>query len=308
MKSIIRKILLQFKSRSMDSELINLNCSIQLNNFYAIWNDFDRIKKYYLVNNYSSKYVDESWSEWSQGIDEIYKSKERLLSFSKNSIIIKTMTGEPVFDRTRYLIDFISPVFKRFIIEDAIGNNLIVNPKLLTSSPRVSHLYIASLITGLCEKHNISLENVLELGGGFGGLMSLLVRSGHVSNFKIFDLPIVLPLQYVYINAVCSLKENIYNFDTSNFEVIDNIKDDSAKDSVFISNWALTESSVSLQEFAITSKFFGANYVFICCENINYNHKASAYIHDYLKENSTYIIDLEGVLNNSKLYFISFID
>lgn len=276
----------------------------QLLNFNALWPKVDKIVEYYSSSSNSGKFVDDSWSQWSMEITSIYKDKDLFLRFSENPIIIKTMTGEHVRDRSSDLVRLIDPVFNPFIIEDTIGNNIIINKRLLTSAPRIGHLYVASLIKKICDEFKISLSNVTEIGGGFGGLMSLFVRSGYTRKFKIYDLPEILPLQYIYINTVCQSFENRTSFPLSCFESIGNINKTSSQNSVFISNWALTEASEELQRNALDSNFFGSSYAFICCEDNNANHKASTFLHDFLISNSTRTIRLQSGLNNSKLYFL----
>jgi hypothetical protein len=181
----------------------------------------------------------------------------------------------------------------------------LINKKLNTSASRLGHLYIASLIYNILKENKINYSSIVELGGGFGGLMSILIREFPSIEFKIFDIVDILPLQWMYLNIVCRGDVGEPKFNFNNFKDITEIASDSAKNSLFISNWALTESTEKLQKFAIQTKFFGASSAIICCEDNNINHPDSKFMHDYLYSSANAVIRLTGAMKNSKLFFLN---
>lgn len=304
MKRIFRKILLASLDRAQDDLSLRYLKQYQVSNFENIWRDFGQIASSLMGQSTDSPYVDHNWRNWCKNIAELYGNKNHLLGFTQHPIIIKTMTGEPVLDRNRDLLLDIIPELRRYVSEELIGNNLLVNTTFKTSTSRVAHLYVASLIVEISRKHSIDLGSITELGGGFGGLMSIFLRRDRDLKFSIFDLPEVLPLQYVYINTVCRYESSDPLISDKAFQAVQSIRSSSAMGSVFISNWALTESTKSLQDLAVQSNFFSASAAFICCEDNNENHSDSRYIHDYLKDKSSYAVRLKGTMSNSMLYFI----
>lgn len=291
-------------ARSLENDNLRYVNSYQMQIFEELWLKFGDIVSYYTEMSTDTNFVDPNWREWCKNIAEIYKNKDDLLKFSQNPVIIKTMTGEPVLDRNKDLIEFIKPQLRKYIYEDLIGNNLIVNRKFMSSASRTAHLYVASLIYELCHAQALSFDRVVEVGGGFGGLMSIFLRNNQNLDFKIYDLPELLPLQYMYINTTCRENNNDPLIPKENFRAIQDIKMISSSDSIFISNWALTESTSKLQDFAIESNFFSAVAAFICCEDDNINHVDSKHIHRYLETKSKYVKRLKGTMSNSKLYFL----
>jgi hypothetical protein len=262
---------------------------------------YEKLKK----KNTDSEYIDKNWSKWCKEIAVIYNDKDLVLKFSENNFIIKTMTGEPIRDHNRGMLENIDKRFRKYIIEEYLGNNLLINKKLNTSASRLGHLYIVSLIYNILKENKITYSSIVELGGGFGGLMSILIREFPSSEFKIFDIVDILPLQWMYLNVVCRGDVDERELGFNSFKDISEIACDSAQNSLFISNWALTESTEKLQKFAIQTKFFGASSAIICCEDNNINHPDSKFMHDYLYSSANAVIRLTGAMKNSKLFFLN---
>lgn len=296
--------MLKIIARSLNNDHLLYINNYQMANYEDLWMKFEDIVSYYTRMSTDTDFVDPSWREWCKSIAELYKSKDELFRFSQNPVIIKTMTGEPVLDRNKEIIEFIEPQLRKYIHEDLMGNNLIVNRKFMSSTSRTAHLYVASLIYELCRKHSLNIDRIVEIGGGFGGLISILLRNNQNLGFSVYDLPELLPLQYIYINTTCRVSNDIPLIPKENFRAIQDINMTSSKGSIFISNWALTESTSTLQDLAIDSNFFSATAAFICCEDNNSNHADSKHIHRYLEKQSKYVKRLKGTMSNSKLYFL----
>ena len=92
-----------------------------------------------------------------------------------------------------------------------------------------------------CMLNNI---DIIEIGGGYGGLCFYIYKLAHLFNIKIntysiFDLQIVLALQKKYLENL-----NIINV---NYVELDNIQN-IYKNSFLISNYAFSEISLDLQK------------------------------------------------------------
>jgi hypothetical protein len=254
----------------------------------------------------SKKYADINWRHWSKEFKSIYSSPKKLLRFSQNPVIIKTMTGETTFDNSDKVLPLISSIFANLVEEDLVGNQIIINDNNLTSASRLGHLFVATKIHDSLLEINYSPKKICEIGGGFGGLMSIFLRAYEEFDFKMYDLPTFLPLQYFYINSVLeSTKKNALH-GISHFQSIDDIDENSAKGSLLISNWALTESNENLQNFAMNSNLFGADVAVICCEGVNLNHPATQHMHKYLGCKASKVFNLDVCMKNSSMFLIDF--
>jgi hypothetical protein len=238
--------------------------------------------------------------------ESIYSSPKKLLRFSQNPVIIKTMTGETTVDNSDKVLPLISPIFAKLVEEDLVGNRIIINDNNLTSASRLGHLFIASQIHNFLSEINYSPKKICEIGGGFGGLMSIFLRAYEEFDFKMYDLSTFLPLQYFYINSVLGPTKKNVCYDISHFQSIDDIDEKSAKGSLLISNWALTESNENLQNFAMNSNLFGADVAVICCEGVNLNHPATQHMHKYLGCKASKVFNLDVCMKNSSMFLIDF--
>lgn len=254
----------------------------------------------------SKKYADINWKNWSKEFVGIYSNPEKLLRFSQNPVIIKTMTGETTDDNSYKVVPLISPVFAKLIEEDLVGNQIIINDNNLTSASRLGHLFVATKIHDSLSEINYSPKKICEIGGGFGGLMSIFLRAYEEFDFKMYDLSTFLPLQYFYINSVLEPTKKNVRHSISHFQSIDEIDEKSAKGSLLISNWALTESNENLQNFAMNSNLFGADVAVICCEGVNLNHPATQHMHKYLGCKASKVFSLDLCMKNSSLFLIDF--
>lgn len=299
-KKLIKKIFIIFLGRSLENEEIIKNKYPQIELFNSLYPD---ILAYKIES--SLLYSDNNWSLWSDQFKNIYKSPGHLIKFSENPVIIRTMVGEVVIDRTSEVEPYIDKLFDGLYMEELIGNQIILNKNKKTSSPRLGHLYVASIIKKYLSELNYEPKTIVEIGGGFGGLISILLRVNKGLDFTIFDLPEFLPLQYIYINSVVRAKKQDAVYDFSHFKNIDLISEDNCRNSLLISNWALTESNTKLQNYALKSNFWGAEIAIICCEHNNKSFESSTHIHDYLKEKAKHIIPFQVYgLSNSSMYII----
>ena len=301
-KKLIKKIFIIFLGRSLKNKEIIKNKLHQIELFNSLYSD---ILKYKIES--SLLYSDNNWASWSDQFKNIYKNPDDLIRFSENPVIIRTMVGEVVLDRTRDVVPYIDKLLDGLYMEELIGNQIILNKHKRTSSPRLGHLYVASIIKKYLAELNYEPKKIIEIGGGFGGLMSILLRINKELDFIIFDLPEFLPLQYIYINSVVRIKKEDAVYDFSHFKNIDLIGEDNCKNSLLISNWALTESNIKLQNYALKSNFWGAEIAIICCEHNNKSFESSTHMHNYLKEKAKHIIPFQVYgLSNSSMYIIDY--
>ena len=95
------------------------------------------------------------------------------------------------------------------------------------------------------KKQKLNNIDIIEIGGGYGGLAFFMSKMSKLFNIKInsytiFDLPDASKLQKVYLEAL-HLTNNMNFYQVNNFK---NLKENS----FLISNYALTELSMILQK------------------------------------------------------------
>ena len=117
-------------------------------------------------------------------------------------------------------------VVKFCTLNDAIGdpdkvnyNNYDLNISISPTSLR--YIYHAHLILTHMKKTDCINADIIELGGGYGGLCFSLHHFSpkygvNVKSYKICDLPSIIPLQKIYLNKVDS-KLNVEFVDATSF-------------------------------------------------------------------------------------------
>lgn len=105
-------------------------------------------------------------------------------------------------------------------------------------------------------------DHIIEFGGGYGSLCEIIHKSGFKGKYTIYDIPRMSEIQSYYL-ASCGLSVRLSNslpvFKTS------------LENSMFISNWAISESPKEVQDFVFNSEFFkGTSNILMAVQN-NFN-------------------------------------
>jgi hypothetical protein len=106
-------------------------------------------------------------------------------------------------------------------------------------------------------------KTIVEWGGGYGLMAYFIYYYGNFDQYTIIDLPAFCTLQYLYLKQ--TLGEHVVSFGKSNKPInivpVDRV-DEVMDADLFISMWALSESSVEAMDYVINDRlFFGANRV-----------------------------------------------
>lgn len=246
----------------------------------------------------SSSYIDTYWNSICGSILNIYEDETSFSRFGQNELIIKTMIGDPVRNLQSKFDGLIDINEKELVLEEWFGNFRLNIPKLKTTAQRLSHIYIANLIQDILYNQNVSDVKINEIGGGFGGLASVLSRKMVIEKYQIIDLWQLLPLQRAYLNLSLGSAANKFSY----IPVVDNFILNTSD--IFISNWALTEATSSMQDYVVDNNFFGAKHIFIACQDNNDNHNDGRHLISYLSSQASLTIRLKGPLADSKLFYI----
>jgi len=140
---------------------------------------------------------------------------------------------------------------KTFLIDlcelnDSIGNPPKIVFKDFTSCEPTDIRYIfhSALILEQMKTKNINNVNILEIGGGYGGLSFFLRKIAHlfdinINSYTIYDLKEMSVLQQKYLEKM-EFQTHTYQMDNYHFDY---------KDYFLISNYAFSEISLTYQKF-----------------------------------------------------------
>ena len=170
---------------------------------------------------------------------------------------------------------------------DFSRKNFNANGKNLSTNT-IHHLYHLSKYFDY--KKNIpKIKKVLEWGGGYGNMAKIFFELfDEIESYTIIDIPEFITIQKIYLTSY---------FGDDNVRIVKKIEDvkpginlisinDAIKinfDSydMFISNWALTESSLFCQEFAEKSGFFDYENLLVsyhqCGNHIPFMYESSIF-------------------------------
>ena len=138
---------------------------------------------------------------------------------------------------------------KKMLIESAKENDRYGSPTkcsmsdFTTCSPtNIRYIYHCLLILKAAESWNKNTIDIIEIGGGYGGLCYYLHKLSHIFNIKIksysiFDIPTVCRLQKEYLR---SFSIDIQAFGVDEFEL--------NKGSFLVSNYAFSELPEGLRD------------------------------------------------------------
>ncbi len=131
-------------------------------------------------------------------------------------------------------------------LNDKYGNTKKTNFKnFMTCSPsNLRYILHSLLILDHIKEQKLNNVNIIEIGGGYGGLCFFVNKIGklcniNINSYTIFDLPQASALQNIYLNALNIENVNYYQLDKFNKLF---------KNSFLISNYAYSEIDISLQK------------------------------------------------------------
>lgn len=197
--------------------------------------------------------------------------------FLRNPLVQRTMF---VSGRNKWLgteLNLLEDLFgpkrlQSLLIEDYAGDPPLSNEKYLTSHNSVHHLYHLARYAYRTGNDLGKVRFVVEWGGGYGNLAKMFRRLvGDDLTYVIIDLPLFSLLQWTYLATVLG-EEKVHLVASADSAVqtgkvnilpvcfVDRL--DLACE-MFVSTWALSESSPFSQDFVLSRKWFGAKHVLL---------------------------------------------
>lgn len=165
---------------------------------------------------------------------------------------------------------------KEILREDSVGDPLILNSNYLTSHTLVHHLHHLVRFMDVTGVKTEDLDTIVEWGGGYGSLIRILKKfNSKKSTYVIIDTSLFSCLQWLYLSSIFGEKQInlILNPDGKIIknkinilpvQFIDKVK---FKADLFISTWALSESSKYSQDLVVKHKWFGAKHLLLAYQD-----------------------------------------
>lgn len=257
---------------------------------------FEQVRKNFtvLLNQLpepNSKFIEKLWREQNRQMNEDFKDglptdflREKHARDYMASPAPGTQEG---IGKLNMIKGFPKNRLKELLIEDFVGRPLIFNNRFKTTFNNIQLLLHLCCYENAMSTKIEDFNNVIEWGGGYGRMAAIIKRFKSGITYTIIDLPSMSVIQYLYLSSII---ENV-KLVTKNSPSIKNgavnllplslIEYAPSKCDLFISTFALTESSPLAVDYAAGTQLFGANHVLISyqeCEpnsNLPYATKAS---------------------------------
>lgn len=246
--------------------------------------------------NLDDKIIKGEWDEWR------IKFRGSLQTGINRNFLTQTDIGGLMFQKDVNVINaeidnMDTNLFDNIIEYDFSNKNFTYNNKLISTNT-IHHLYHLSRF--LDKKDGSKVKTIIEWGGGYGNMAKLSFETfKNLNRYTIIDLPEFIVLQYIYL---------VSYYGEDNVRIVRDIKDmgdginliavnDSMsmsfdKHDMFISTWAITESSLFCQEFVDKNGFLNYNNLLIayhqCGNHIPFMYESSV-MDKKLKDMGAYI-------------------
>lgn len=162
------------------------------------------------------------------------------------------------------------------LLEDAVGEAPGLVPSCLSSMTQLHHLNDLLWFRGSTGCRLETIGTIVEWGGGYGCLAKLLRRLRPGGTHVIIDIPLMSCVQWLYLTAIFG-PEGVHQIRTEEDVVLPgriNLlpltfleRRGDLRADLFISAFALNESSDLAQDFVLSRNWFGARHLLVACDD-----------------------------------------
>ena len=160
-----------------------------------------------------------------------------------------------------------SEFWNKLLKENNVGNPVPFFLYKLSSGNRIRQVYLLKEIFEFSKIN--SVNSVIEIGGGYGSMTSIIHKINQNVDYTIFDLPEVNLLQFYYLNSlkidceISGLNKNISLLSELSLlkKKINSLKSKNQK-ILLIANWSLSEMPISLRQ-ELEFLFLSCDYAII---------------------------------------------
>lgn len=189
--------------------------------------------------------------------------------------------------------------WKTLLKEDLVGNPVPYFLEKSTSGNLIRQVYLLKKFVTFSKINLQDIENVIEVGGGYGCMAKIFYKINSNINYSIFDTYEVNLLQYYYLNSL-NIRSTLGI--SGKISLISSIKDLNKKvnsikikknNTLYIANWSLSEMPISLRKklFFLLKK---TNYTMVAFQDI-FEHINNL---EYFKKTSSRLSDKRHYIIN----------
>lgn len=217
--------------------------------------------------------IHESWLQNIAAL-ESYFVGQMSESFMSNEVINGTMVFT---NRKAHKLELknLSDAFDKDLIAEVVSkglNSALISgkshrPTLINSTHHLHHLMRFEKCTG---KKIDAIESAVEFGGGYGNMARIVQNVAACKTYSIVDLLLFSCIQYVFLSTVAGNDKVVFNDgkaqEKAKFVLHPLLKADSPtnlRGELFISTWALSESTRAAYEWVNACNWFGAENILL---------------------------------------------
>lgn len=234
-------------------------------------------KNYHLLKKYNiDEYTTPLWKKFNIRLEKAllpYPS----FSFLEDPTIMFTMFatagGEWLKKELAFLENKIPQKQLKFILEeDYLGDPLLLSSEYLTSHTTIHHLYHLIKFLEVTRSRLSDFKTIVEWGGGYGNMIKILKRwDKGPATYIMIDTPLLCCLQWLYLATIFGERNTLFITDPSqkikankiNILPLPLVDSQKIKADLFISTWALSESSEYSQDYVIKNNWFEAKHLLL---------------------------------------------
>jgi len=270
-------------------------------------------KSEYLINHF----IHPAWKNNVSIIKDYFKNRFGV-DFLKHKVIRSTMFIAAGGDWQRRELEYLesilpAKVLKGYLKETRLGYPTITSLKYLTSHNSIHHLYHLIRFQEMTQKPLDQFECIIEFGGGYGNMAKILRRINPAATYIGLDISLFCCIQYIYLSTLYG-RDSVHMFTNEQSELkkgkINLIPVQFTKsipdqpDSLFISTWGLSESTLAAQSYIDSRSFFGARSILLAFQANNSTFMHAENVKDLLSIRSrNYLIEeIEFLKGNYYLF------
>ncbi len=230
-----------------------------------------------LYKNNNSSLIEPLWENFNDKIKNVFLPKPPI-NFLEDPTIRQTMFVEAPGKWLRAEEEYLSkyqPInsIANITRENYIGKPSITSDSFHTSHNSIHHYYHILRYENETKSPVKDYKTVVEWGGGYGNFAKIFRRLNPECTYIILDTPIFCAIQSLYLESV--LREDHVNVMVSStgkikkgkvniipIGLVDKIKK-LKKIDLFVSTWAISESSEAAQNMVIRNNMFKAKHILI---------------------------------------------
>jgi len=264
------KLLQTRLARTKRNQIIAFNAL--RNNFYNIYNN---LKKYDI-----DQFTTPLWENYNTKLEKVFLPYPPF-SFLRDPIIMSTMFvtsgGRWLKEELTFLEKKNSKDKLKFLLqEEYVGMPLLLNFTYSTSHNSIHHLYHLIRFLDKTKCNLDQINTIVEWGGGYGNMAKIFKRlKSTPSTYIIIDTPLFSSIQWLYLATILG-EESVnllQNYEDSihagkiNLIPICFVDRHKISADLFISTWALSESSKFSQDYVVTHEWFNAKHILLAYQD-----------------------------------------